>query len=100
MEKKKKFSISLTTQILIATVGGIVFGALVGPWAGNLKFIGDIFLRLIQMSVVLLGHVFRCGGRRWRRWKRCRKDGGTYDQVDCVFYRHWRQCLELYFQHW
>ena len=52
MEKKKKFSISLTTQILIATVGGIVFGALVGPWAGNLKFIGDIFL--IQMSVVLL----------------------------------------------
>ena len=54
MEKKKKFSISLTTQILIATVGGIVFGALIGPWAENLKFIGDIFLRLIQMSVVLL----------------------------------------------
>lgn len=54
MEKKKKFSISLTTQILIATVGGLVFGAVVGPWASNLKFIGDIFLRLIQMSVVLL----------------------------------------------
>ena len=45
---------SLTTQILIATIGGIVFGSLVGPWAGNLKFIGDIFIRLIQMSVVLL----------------------------------------------
>lgn len=54
METKKKFSISLTTQILIATVGGLVFGTLVGPWASNLKFIGDIFLRLIQMSVVLL----------------------------------------------
>lgn len=54
MENKKKFSISLTTQILIATVGGIVFGSLVGEWAGNLKFIGDIFIRLIQMSVVLL----------------------------------------------
>ena len=54
MEKKKKFSISLTTQILIATVGGLVFGTIVGPWASNLKFIGDIFLRLIQMSVVLL----------------------------------------------
>lgn len=53
-EGKKKISISLTTQILIATIGGIVFGALVGEWAGNLKFIGDIFLRLIQMSVVLL----------------------------------------------
>ena len=54
MEYKKSFSISLTTQILIATAGGIVFGALVGEWASNLKFIGDIFIRLIQMSVVLL----------------------------------------------
>lgn len=54
MENKKPFSISLTTQILIATAGGIVFGALVGEWASNLKFIGDIFIRLIQMSVVLL----------------------------------------------
>lgn len=54
MEKKKGLSISLTTQILIATIGGIVFGAIVGPWASNLKFIGDIFIRLIQMSVVLL----------------------------------------------
>lgn len=54
MENKKRFSISLTTQILIATAGGIVFGALIGEWASNLKFIGDIFIRLIQMSVVLL----------------------------------------------
>ena len=54
MENKKRFSISLTTQILIATAGGIVFGALVGEWASNLKFIGDFFIRLIQMSVVLL----------------------------------------------
>ena len=54
MENKKRFSISLTTQILIATAGGIVFGALVGEWDSNLKFIGDIFIRLIQMSVVLL----------------------------------------------
>ena len=54
MGNKKRFSISLTTQILIATAGGIVFGSLVGEWASNLKFIGDIFIRLIQMSVVLL----------------------------------------------
>lgn len=52
--KKKKFKITLTTQILLATVGGIVFGSIVGEWAGNIKFIGDIFLRLIQMSVVAL----------------------------------------------
>ncbi len=55
MDKKKTgLKISLTTQILIATVGGIVFGSIVGGWASNLKFIGDIFLRLIQMSVVIL----------------------------------------------
>lgn len=54
MEKKKGLKISLTNQILIATVAGIVFGSIVGEWAGNLKFIGDIFIRLIQMSVVLL----------------------------------------------
>lgn len=54
MENKKRFKISLTAQILFATAAGIIFGSLAGPWAGNLKFIGDIFLRLIQMSVVLL----------------------------------------------
>jgi proton glutamate symport protein len=51
---KKGFHISLTTQILLATVGGLVFGSLVGGWASNIKFIGTIFLRLIQMSVVIL----------------------------------------------
>ena len=53
-EEKKKIGMSITTQILIATVGGVVFGALIGPWAANVKFIGDIFIRLIQMSVVIL----------------------------------------------
>ncbi|MEY8336458.1 dicarboxylate/amino acid:cation symporter [Lachnospiraceae bacterium 62-35] len=51
---EKKKTLSMTTQILIATVGGIVFGSIAGPWAGNLKFIGTIFMRLIQMSVVIL----------------------------------------------
>ncbi|MFM1524404.1 MULTISPECIES: dicarboxylate/amino acid:cation symporter [Helcococcus] len=52
--KSKKFTLSTTTQILLATFGGILFGVLVGDWAANIKFIGDIFLRLIQMSIVLL----------------------------------------------
>ena len=50
--KTKK--LSLTTWIIIATLAGIVFGSIVGPWASNLKFIGTIFIRLIQMSVVCL----------------------------------------------
>jgi Na+/H+-dicarboxylate symporter len=41
-------------QIGVAAVGGIVFGLVVGDWAANLKFIGDLFIRLIQMSIVPL----------------------------------------------
>ena len=41
-------------QIGIGAVGGIVFGLLVGDWSANLKFIGDLFIRLIQMSIVPL----------------------------------------------
>ena len=50
--KTKK--LSLTTWIIIGTIAGLVFGSIVGPWASNLKFIGTIFIRLIQMSVVCL----------------------------------------------
>ncbi len=41
-------------QIGVAAIGGIVFGLLVGDWAANLKFVGDMFIRLIQMSIVPL----------------------------------------------
>lgn len=33
---------------------GIAFGLVVGDWAANLKFVGDLFIRLIQMSIVPL----------------------------------------------
>jgi Na+/H+-dicarboxylate symporter len=54
MQATKRKLPSLTVMILIATVAGVLFGSLVGPWSANLKFIGDIFIRLIQMSVVAL----------------------------------------------
>jgi Na+/H+-dicarboxylate symporter len=41
-------------QIGIAAILGILFGLVVGEWAANLKFIGDLFIRLIQMSIVPL----------------------------------------------
>lgn len=52
MDKIKKSS--LTFQIMIMTVLGIVFGALFGQSLGFLDVIGQIFLRLIQMSIVVL----------------------------------------------
>ncbi|MFL0410094.1 dicarboxylate/amino acid:cation symporter [Microbacterium paludicola] len=50
----KKALASPAVQILIAAILGIVFGLVVGEWAGNLKFVGDLFIRLIQMSIVPL----------------------------------------------
>ncbi|MEG1331902.1 MAG: dicarboxylate/amino acid:cation symporter, partial [Eubacterium sp.] len=50
----KKFKGSMTTQILIAMVIGIGLGIIFGDKIAGIKILGDIFLRLIQMSVVLL----------------------------------------------
>ena len=41
-------------QISVGAIGGLIFGLIVGEWAGNLEFIGTIFIRLIQMSIVPL----------------------------------------------
>lgn len=41
-------------QIGLAAVAGLAFGLIVGEWAANLKFVGDMFIRLIQMSIVPL----------------------------------------------
>ena len=44
----------MTVRITIAVVFGVVFGIIFGDIASSIKFIGDIFLRLIQMSIPLL----------------------------------------------
>lgn len=41
-------------QIGLAAVLGIVFGLVLGDAAANLAFVGDIFIRLIQMAIVPL----------------------------------------------
>jgi Na+/H+-dicarboxylate symporters len=50
--KKKK--ISMTIQIMIAMILGIAIGILFGEKISGIKLLGDIFLRLIQMSVVVM----------------------------------------------
>lgn len=54
MTSLKKALKNMATQIAIAAIAGIVFGLIAGEWAGNLKFIGDLFIQLIQMSIVPL----------------------------------------------
>jgi Na+/H+-dicarboxylate symporter len=41
-------------QIGVGAIAGLAFGLVVGEWATNLKFVGDLFIRLIQMSIVPL----------------------------------------------
>ncbi len=50
----KKGKISLTNWMIIASFLGIGAGLVFGPSMANIKFLGDIFLRLMQMSVVFL----------------------------------------------
>lgn len=63
--EKKKFKLSLTNQILIATILGIILGLVFGEQIAPIKFIGDIFLRLIMMSVplIILGAVTAAVGQ-------------------------------------
>lgn len=50
--KKKK--LGMTGQIMIAMTLGIIAGVIFEGRISSIKLIGDIFLRLIQMSIVLL----------------------------------------------
>ncbi len=56
--------LNLTGKILIATALGIVAGALFGRQLQPLQLVGDIFLRLVQMNIVLLvlGHIVEAVG--------------------------------------
>jgi Na+/H+-dicarboxylate symporter len=54
MKTLKKAFRNMAAQIAVAAIAGTVFGLIVGEWASNLKFIGDLFIRLIQMSIVPL----------------------------------------------
>ncbi len=38
--------------VILSLVGGILFGLLVGEWAGKLQWMGDAYIRLLQMTVL------------------------------------------------
>lgn len=46
--------LNMTNRIMVTMVLGIAVGLIVGPAIAPIKVFGDIFLRLIQMSVVVL----------------------------------------------
>jgi len=64
--------LSLTTWIFIGLTGGILTGLFIGEYADNLKFIGDIYIGLMQMTVLpyivfsLIGNIGRLSIREVR----------------------------------
>ena len=67
MEKQKpkfKFKFNFTAQMLLATVLGIAAGLIFKEKIASIKFIGDIFLRLVSMCVVplIMGQIIEAVG--------------------------------------
>ena len=44
--------LSLSTQVLIGLLAGILAGLFFGELVGSLKVVGDIFIKLLQMSIL------------------------------------------------
>lgn len=65
LQGKKKFKLTMTHQIAIASVIGLIAGIAAGPAIAPVKIIGDIFLRLITMGVplIILGSVAQAVGQ-------------------------------------
>ncbi len=51
-ETKKKFRPSLSTNILIGLVLGILCGILFGEYCAPLEVFGNAFIKLLQMSIL------------------------------------------------
>lgn len=49
-----KTALNPAFQIAFGAIAGLAFGLAAGDWAQNLQFVGDIFIRLIQMAIVPL----------------------------------------------
>ena len=58
----KWFATTLWKRILIALVLGLIVGAVWGEGAESIKWIGDIFIRLIRMIVIPLIFTTLVGG--------------------------------------
>lgn len=54
LKKQKKKKISLSTKTLVGMILGAIIGYYVGPKIVMIEFIGEIFLRTLQMAVVPL----------------------------------------------
>ncbi len=70
MDSKTKPTFSLSTKILIALILGICAGLFFGDMVAFLEIVGDIFIKLLQMTVlpyVILSLIFGLGSLEYRQ---------------------------------
>ena len=70
---------TMGTRILIGVLAGIAFGVFLGPWSAPLQVVGDVFVSLLQMTVlpyVVVSLVSKIGGFTYQRARQIARHGG------------------------
>ena len=77
-DSKDKHRFTLGTRILIGVLAGIAVGIFLGPWSSPLQAVGDIYVGLLQMTVlpyVVVSLVSRIGGFTYERARQVARHG-------------------------
>jgi len=78
MKKNKKFG--LATWIIIGMVLGIITGLFFGEWCAKLKIIGDVFIQLLQMTIlpyIITSLIVGIGGLSFKEARNLALRGGV-----------------------
>ena len=78
MKKNKKFG--LATWIITGMVLGIITGLFFGEWCAKLKIIGDIFIQLLQMTIlpyIITSLIVGIGGLSFKKARNLALRGGV-----------------------
>jgi Na+/H+-dicarboxylate symporter len=79
-ETEKRFRFSLSTNILIGLLLGVVTGLFFGDYCARLQIIGDAFIKLLQMSIlpyIVVSIIAGIGGLSFDRAKALARKAGV-----------------------
>jgi Na+/H+-dicarboxylate symporter len=75
---KEKRSLSLGTRILIGVLAGIAIGVFLGDWSAPLQLVGDVYVGLLQMTVlpyVVVSLISKIGDFTYERARQIARHG-------------------------
>ncbi len=79
VERKKKPRITLASQVIVALLLGLAAGVFFGELVAPLKIVGDVFIRLLQITVIpyiTIALITAIGGLDYQEVKRLARNGG------------------------